>query len=645
LQDVLNTLNAADPGKLGASISANGQSIQLTDLTSGGSTFSVSDLNGSHAAEDLGLNATAVGNTITGGQLLAGLNSSLLRNLNGGSGLGQLGVLDLTDRSGATASVNLSGAQTLQDVIDDINGAGIGITASVNQAGNGLELTDTTGSTASNLIVADGDSTGTAEALGIATNSATTTVTGSNLNLESVSENTTLASLNGGQGVPQGTFTITSTSGAKGKISIGANQTTIGDVLTEINTLGIGVQAEINAQGNGILLYDTAGGSGTLSVSDGGAGTATALHLTGTETSTTVNGQSTQAINGATSTTITLSSGETLQDLVKQINSANAGVTASVFSDGSLLDPYHLAITSNVAGLAGQIQVDASGLGLTLTQSAAAQNAQILVNNTLVTSSTNTFNNVLPGATLTVSGTSTTPITITAASDTTNLVATLQALVNSYNTVQSALSQYTTSTTSTASGSTSATTTPGPLEDDPTTLSVETQLGNLINGITNGLGSITLLAQLGITFNQNGTLTFNQSTFTAAFQNDPSAVQSYLSSTTTGIGDQFKSVLQGLASSTNSLISSRNNAVSQQITYNKQQITQDQSMLSDEQQRLLNEFYNQENVVAQLKNNLNIINSIAPLSIVNGSTTSSSSSSSTSSSDGSDGSDYNSSGT
>ena len=36
-------------------------------------------------------------------------------------------MLDLTDRSGATASVNLSGAQTVQDVIDDINDAGIGI--------------------------------------------------------------------------------------------------------------------------------------------------------------------------------------------------------------------------------------------------------------------------------------------------------------------------------------------------------------------------------------------------------------------------------------------------------------------------------------------------------------------------------------
>ena len=130
----------------------------------------------------------------------------------------------------------------------------------MNQAGNGIQLTDTTGSTNSNLIVADGDSTDTAEKLGLATNAATTSVNSGNLNLESVSENTTLASLNGGQGVAQGYFTITSSNGAQGRVQIGSNQTTIGDVLTEINTLGIGVQAQINSAGNGILLYDTAGG-------------------------------------------------------------------------------------------------------------------------------------------------------------------------------------------------------------------------------------------------------------------------------------------------------------------------------------------------------------------------------------------------
>ena len=86
----------------------------------------------------------------------------------------------------------------------------------------------------------------------------------------------------------------------KAASQIGSNQTTIGDVLTEINTLGIGVQAQINSAGNGILLYDTAGGTGTLKVTEGSSTTAADLHLLGTAATTTVNGQSTQAINGST---------------------------------------------------------------------------------------------------------------------------------------------------------------------------------------------------------------------------------------------------------------------------------------------------------------------------------------------------------
>ena len=135
LADVLNALNAAAPGKLKAAISANGQSIQLTDLTTPGSgTFSVSDLNNSQAAKDLGLNVAASGGTITSAPLLGGLKSSLLRDLNGGQGLGTLGTIQLTDRSGNSATVDLSQAQTVDDVIHDINAAGIGIQASVNSA-------------------------------------------------------------------------------------------------------------------------------------------------------------------------------------------------------------------------------------------------------------------------------------------------------------------------------------------------------------------------------------------------------------------------------------------------------------------------------------------------------------------------------
>ena len=128
LGDVLAALNAAAPGKLQAQIAADGQGIQLTDLTSGAGTFAIADLNSSQAVEDLGLGGVAAGGVIQGTKLLGGLATSLLKDLKGGAGISGLGTLALTDRSGTSAAVDLSQAQTVDDVIAAINAVGIGIT-------------------------------------------------------------------------------------------------------------------------------------------------------------------------------------------------------------------------------------------------------------------------------------------------------------------------------------------------------------------------------------------------------------------------------------------------------------------------------------------------------------------------------------
>ena len=52
---------------------------------------------------------------------------------------------------------------------------------------------------------------------------------------------------------------------------------------------------------------------------------------------------------------------------------------------------------------------------------------------TFVASSSNTFSNVLPGASLTVKGTSTSPVNVTVSATTTNLTATAIAFVDQYN--------------------------------------------------------------------------------------------------------------------------------------------------------------------------------------------------------------------
>ncbi len=180
LGDIINKINAASK-YLQASISSDGNGLVLTDSSGGTkSAFSVIAENGSNALADLGLTGTAVGGVITGRRILSGAKTVLLSDLKGGSGLGTLGKITITDRAGNSADVDLSGAETLEDVIDAINDtSGVQITAQVNQADNGIELVDTSGQTTSNLKVDNfDDGTTTADKLfGAAVNVAATAPT------------------------------------------------------------------------------------------------------------------------------------------------------------------------------------------------------------------------------------------------------------------------------------------------------------------------------------------------------------------------------------------------------------------------------------------------------------------------------------
>ena len=85
--------------------------------------------------------------------------------LNGGAGISP-GSIQITDRSGATATVNLTGVQNIGDVVNAINStAGIHVQAAL--VGDHLQLTDTSGASSSNLKVQEVSGGTTAASLGL----------------------------------------------------------------------------------------------------------------------------------------------------------------------------------------------------------------------------------------------------------------------------------------------------------------------------------------------------------------------------------------------------------------------------------------------------------------------------------------------
>ncbi len=390
--DVLTKLNTASPTKLSASIAADGGRLQLNDLTSGSQSFAVENVGNGTAATDLGLATTASGATISGRRLIGGLQDSLVSGLHGGQGLGILGDIAITNRHNVSSTVHLAGKESLREIIDAINQQATGVSASINSARNGIVLTDTTGATASNLIVADGDATNTATNLGIVADVAANTKNSGNLGRQQVGRATLLSTLNQGAGVSIRDIRITDSAGhtnAADLNQIGNDAKTLGDVIDRINGLSnIEVEARINDTGDGIVLIDKAGGSGKLTVAEVGTGkAATDLHILGTGVSSVINGQTVQAIDGTSRHTIDLSNldqpgsnislaslnkGEGIQFGAFKItdSSGHSGAVVINKSSGTFNTVADVINAINNAGVEVDARMDSSGSGILLVDKA-----------------------------------------------------------------------------------------------------------------------------------------------------------------------------------------------------------------------------------------------------------------------------------
>ncbi|MEM6314237.1 MAG: flagellin, partial [Planctomycetota bacterium] len=73
--------------------------------------------------------------------------------------------LRITDSAGTSVDLDLNGTSTVQDVLDAINGAAVGVTATLNINGNGITLTDTAAGPGT-LVAADLNGSRVTEVLG-----------------------------------------------------------------------------------------------------------------------------------------------------------------------------------------------------------------------------------------------------------------------------------------------------------------------------------------------------------------------------------------------------------------------------------------------------------------------------------------------
>ena len=613
--DLLDAVNshADNVGKLTATVS-NGRLV-LQDNTTGSGTLGVADINGSSVARALGLETPAAGATLTGGKLTGGLGSVLLKNLRGGAGITQAGAITLTDRSGATATLDLSAAETLEDVLGAINaaqtagGQKLSITAGLDDAGLGLVLRDTSGATAANLTVADVGTGTTAADLGLNVDAATDRVRSGSLGRRYVNETTALATYGpAGRAVGTGSFRITDSTGAAATVTVDTNTKSLGDVIDRINAAGIGVQARLNDTGDGLLLADTAAGSGSLTVANIGSATAASdLKIAGT--GVLGNGGNLQ-ISGRQATVVSFAADASLGDIAAQLTAAGAGLSAQTFSDGSGSNGVRLLVTASKTGSAARLRIDDGGLDLGLSTIVTGQDALLRVGADAATgivlaSATNQFNNVPGKLNVNVLQARAAPVEVSVSRDDSAVTGALSQLVGTYNQFLDTAGQL---TKFDLQGNQR-----GVLQGDGTVLRVQQRIGTLLSGRYGSDADIRSLTDLGVSFTATGRLSLDETKLAAVLTDKPEAVQTFFSEKKTGFGVRAAETIKALTNPLTGTFHLQDEALSASITNIEKRVTALDAILDVKKDRLIRQFANLESILGTLQGQQNALGSLANL--------------------------------
>lgn len=208
-----------------------------------------------------------------------------------------------------------------------------------------------------------------------------------------------------------------------------------------------------------------------------------------------------------------------LSQVVAAINSSGLAVTASAVQIAS--GTYILQVAANTTGVDGSVTIDpnaftGSALGSlqTITQ---AQDATVTVggsNGYTLSSSTDTFSDLLAGTAVAVTSTGTATVTVTR--DAAGEASKVQTLVTAANKALADIQRYAGYTTTRKVG--------GPLMGSAVLDSIKNQILSTF-GSVGGTSSLGDLANAGVTLNKTGSIAFTSEKFTTAFTANPTSVE------------------------------------------------------------------------------------------------------------------------
>lgn len=504
--------------------------------------------------------------------------------------------LTITTTSGATTTIATGSGNTgdnLNDLATAINAdSSLGLTATVmsDATGSRLAIVSNTAGAANDFSITTSDFSGTSwtsPELG----------TGSTLGANSI----TLTS-------SAGTTTINTTSGE-----------TYAQLASAINNATVYTSTTGFTSTQSSLTNSTALTAGSVTtIQDSQTGNTFTFTATQGDTVADLNNAIASAVtNGTLSANVTgaISSGK---EVISE-GSGDQGITVST-NDAALGTMNASAGTTVPLGLTATAGSNSIGTNLTITsndgssftvnepafgftQANAATDATGTIDGIPFDSASNTVTGVVPGVTMSLLGTTSgASVSLTVAPDATTISTAINQFVTDYNSALNLVNAQFTMTSSTdSSGNT--TSSQGVLASDPTVVSLQSALEAAVGyeyTPSSGTTTVSTLSDLGITVNDDGSLSVDTTTLDNALTTDPTDVQNFFQgSALNGFANNFYGVLNTYTMPSDGSFQVDLNSISAQNTSLSSEISDFETNYISSQQTILTADFSSAEIALQ----------------------------------------------
>ena len=602
------------------------------DPPAGAGVLTLTNLNGADVLRGLGLEGapaadinSAGDDRLAGGKLVAGLDSLLLRNVGGPGGVAG-GEIRLTNRAGDAATLDLSAAESLDEVVSAINGSGLNLRAEAGE--RGLTLTDRSGGGGALRIE---DVAGSLAAdLGLAGSFDADEAIGGTLARRSIGRTTALETF--ADGAVAGDLTVTDSAGVAVTLDLDdlEDGATLGDFLDAFNTAaaaanggaGAGVTAELNATGDGFRLIDSAGGAGELEVTDNAA--ADALRLTGAVRD--------GAVSARDAAVLTLGEGDTLRNLADRLNAGDFGVSAQIADDGTTLASSRLILTATDTGAAGRFRIDDGGLAAAFSGGRKGLGAEVSVRGEdallaiganagggfLRADSDGSFDDLPGGVGVTIKEATGEPVTVTVGRDNSGVGGALKSFVAAYNGLVDLAG--------TLTSFDPATNERGVLQGNATVGRVLRRAESLLtkrfgpNGSApvgaDGVRPPRTLFDVGVRIEKDGRISLNSDRLDEALERDAQGVRDFFQDRTSGFAQVAGEISDSLTDPFDGLLALEGNSLDRRQARIGDRVEDLEEQLVLKRDRLVRQFAAMEEAVSQINSFQSVLSTIRPLELV-----------------------------